>query len=97
MNPNIGRRSAYNILEEKKKTAAVQFVELNTKKNITMRQEFLYLQDVKTAININTLEERRKTKLMVLGMLKKNPNLQDLIQNLERSADLDRHRLIKLL
>jgi hypothetical protein len=37
MNPNIGKRSRYNRCEEKEKTAAVQFVELNTKKNITMR------------------------------------------------------------
>ncbi len=61
-----------------------------------MKQEYLYLVDVKTAININTLEERRKTKLMVFDMLKKNPNLQLLKHTLEKSVDLDRHIFRKI-
>jgi hypothetical protein len=97
MNPNIGKRSKYNSTEEKEKTLIVKFIEMNTKKNITMRQEYLYLEDVKKAINICTLEERRKTKLQVLSMIKKNPNLQQVIKSLEESADMDRHRLIKFM
>ncbi len=95
-NPRL-RKDTYYDKQEKEKYAVVKFVELNTKKNITITQEYMYLVDVKQAININTLEERRNTKLKVLAMLRKSSNLEAIIQSLEESADFDRHRLIKMV
>ena len=97
MNPKYNRNRNNDQEEEKDKPEVVKFVELNTKKNITIREHFLYLDDVKTAININTLEERRNIKLLIIGMLKKKKDLQAVIHNLEQSAEIDRHRLIKIL
>jgi uncharacterized protein YerC len=99
MNPKRNR-NRYHYQQTEKEVdvpAVVKFVKINTKKNITIREHYLYLDDVKTAININTLEERYKTKLMLLELLKKSRNQDTLIQKLEQSAELDRHRLIKLL
>jgi hypothetical protein len=99
MNPKRNR-NRYHYQQTEKEVdvpAVVKFVKINTKKNITIREHYLYLDDVKTAININTLEERYKTKLMLLELLKKSRNQDILIQKLEQSAELDRHRLIKLL
>ena len=71
MKPTIGKRAGLTRMEEDKKPSATRtFVEVNTHHNITMKREFMYLEDVKTAININTLEERirlRKQLKMLLG------------------------------
>jgi hypothetical protein len=83
--------------EEKERPEVVKFVELNTKSNIAIRDVHMYLDDVKLAININTLEQRIKTKYQFIELLKKSSSLQTVIQNLENSAKLDRHRLIKLI
>lgn len=52
MRPQVGKRSLYNKSreEEKQPTPTQQFVEVNTHKNIVLKSEFLYLDDVKTAI-----------------------------------------------
>jgi len=97
MNPKHRKQTDNYKEKEKEKSAVVKFVEINTKRNITIKREFLYLEDVKLAININSLEERRNTKLKILQMLKKSNNFETLIQTLEKSADLDRHRLIKMV
>ena len=95
MNPRIGRRSLYNKLEKKPKPAVVEFVERNTKKNITMKQEFLYLEDVKTAINIQHLELHIRLKRWLIGQMKTKPSHGKLITTLEKSVEQDRHRLQK--
>ena len=95
MNPRIGRRSLYNKLEKKPKPAVVEFVERNTKKNITMKQEFLYLEDVKTAINIQHLELHIRLKRWLIGQMKTEPTHGKLITILEKSVEQDRHRLQK--
>lgn len=95
MNPRIGRRSLYNKLEKRPKSAAVEFVEKNTKKNITMKQEFLYLEDVKMAINIHHLETNIKFKRWLLSEIKKSPNYQDFSELINDSIEKDRHRLQK--
>lgn len=81
--------------EDIAKREVVKFVELNTKKNITIREHYLYLDDVKTAININTLEERHQSKLKFLEILRKGDSINTIINEMEKSAELDRHRLIK--
>jgi len=95
MNPRIGRRSLYNKLEKTPKSAAVEFVERNTKKNITMKQEFLYLEDVKLAMNIHHLELNIKFKRWFLSEFKKQPNYKKLYESISESVEKDRHRLQK--
>ena len=95
MNPRIGRRSLYNKLEKKPKPAVVEFVERNTKKNITMKQEFLYLEDVKIAMNIHHLETNIRLKRWLISEIKKQPNYQKFSEIIKESIDKDRHRLQK--
>jgi hypothetical protein len=81
--------------DDKPKTKTVEFVELNTHNNITMKCDFLYLEDVKIAININHLEVSIKLKRWLLSQLMSHNNIKRLIEVLEESADKDRHRLQK--
>ena len=63
MKPTIGSRATINKRKKgKRPSASRRFVEINTHHNITMKREFLYVEDVKEAININTLEERIRLK-----------------------------------
>jgi len=80
---------------EKPKTKTVEFIELNTHNNITMKRDFLYLEDVKTAVNINHLEVSIKLKRWLLSQLNRNIDRKKLIEIMEESADKDRHRLQK--
>jgi len=80
---------------EKPKTKTVEFIELNTHNTITMKRDFLYLEDVKIAININHLEVSVKLKRWLLSQLKSHIDRNRLIEVLEESADKDRHRLQK--
>jgi len=80
---------------EKPKTKTVEFIELNTHNNITMKRDFLYLEDVKTAVNINHLELSIKLKRWLLSQLNRNIDRKKLIEILEESAEKDRHRLQK--
>ena len=80
---------------EKPKTKTVEFIELNTHNNITMKRDFLYLEDVKTAVNINHLEVSIKLKRWLLSQLKSNIDRKRLLEIMEESADKDRHRLQK--
>jgi len=95
MNPRIGKRSRYNRQEEKPKSKTVLYVELNTKKNITLKQEYLYLEDVKNALNIHHLELRVGLFRWLSSQLKKNPDNAKLIERIEQLADEDRHQLQK--
>jgi hypothetical protein len=70
-------------------------VELNTHHNITMKRKFMYAEDIPTAININTLEERIKLKKWLITQLQKNHSPQDLITLLTDSIDKGRHCLQK--
>ncbi len=95
MNPRIGRRSKYNAREEKPKPKSVAYIELNTKKNITIKQEYLYLEDVKTAMNIHHLETSIILKRWFMKELGVDPANEDLRQLLDKSIEHDRHRLQK--
>lgn len=95
MNPRIGKRSVLNLQDRKAKKKVVSFVENNSHKVIGIREEFVYLEDVKTAMNINALEQRMTTKQWILSMLEKNYEKDYLIQKISESAELDRHRLVR--
>ncbi|MBN2175403.1 MAG: hypothetical protein JW731_14825 [Bacteroidales bacterium] len=95
MNPRIGNRSQYNKSEPRQMPAAVHYVEINTKNNITLKQEYLYLEDVKTAMNIHHLETSIKMKRWMIQLLNRNAEKELIIKKLEESADNDRHMLQK--
>jgi hypothetical protein len=96
MKPTHGQRSTlYKPKEEKRSCASKQFVEVNTHHNITMKREFVFLEDVKHAININSLEERIILKRWFLAMLHKGISAEYLMGMLDDSAEKDRHRLQK--
>jgi hypothetical protein len=96
MKPSHGKRSStYYHPEEKKPSAVRTFIELNTHHNISMKREYVYIKDVKEAININTLEERIKLKRWLVKQLQACKTTEELINVLFESAEKDRHRLQK--
>ncbi len=95
MNPKHHIRSDRGNQQGKKPSAVSGFVEINMHKNIALRSEYLYLEDVKTAININTLEERIILKRWLIRQLQKNVSKEYLIQALFDSSDKNRHTLQK--
>ena len=96
MKPTHGKKSGlYTLKEEKNKTAARLFVEANTHHNISMKREYVYIEDVKAAININTLEERILIKRWLIKQLQTSKSKDELIQALFDSEEKDRHRLQK--
>ncbi len=95
MHPRIGKRSKYNTTEKKTESKAVEFIIRNTKKSITLKQEYLYLEDVKTALNIHHLEENIRLRRALLDQLKSGCRSEALIEKLENAVDHDRHRLQK--
>ena len=96
MHPRVGKRSLYNATEPKKpESKAVEFIRVNTKKSVTLKQEYLYLEDVKSALNIHHLEHNINMKRWLLGMLKEGKKTELLIRLLEESVEKDRHRLQK--
>ncbi|MCB2220715.1 MAG: hypothetical protein KQI35_09985 [Bacteroidetes bacterium] len=96
MKPTIGKRAGtFTSREEKDPLVARYFVEINTHHNISMKRKFLFVEDVHTAININTLEERLKLKKWLIAQLQKDHSQEDLINLLSDSIDKDRHKLQK--
>lgn len=95
MNPGIGKRSKYNETAKPTESSAVEFIVRNTKKSLTLKQEYLYLEDVKTALNIHHLEQHILVKRWVIGLLKANADSQKIIKVLEDSMEQNRHRLQK--
>jgi hypothetical protein len=95
MNPRIGKRSKYNAKLEKSKPKAVAYIVLNTKKNITIKQEYLYLEDVKIAMNIHHLETSILLKRWFIKEIGYDNRYNNLRQFIEKSIDQDRHHLQK--
>jgi hypothetical protein len=96
MHPRIGKRSKYNQTEKKPESKAVEFIVLNTKKSITLKQEYLYLEDVKTALNIHHLEQNIVLKRWLVGQIQTGQPTDKLVGLLEKSFEQDRHRLQKM-
>ncbi len=96
MHPRIGKRSQYNLTGRKKpESKAVEFIVRNTKKSITLKQEYLYLEDVKKAMNIYHLEQNFQLKRWFLEKLRTEADRDRLISSLERSMEEIRHQLQK--
>lgn len=96
MNPGIGKRSQINRQEKKTRAKAVEFIHRNTKKSITLKQEYLYLEDVKTALNIHHLEINIQLKKWLINLIKMDTTKERRINILEESAEKDRHKLQKI-
>lgn len=97
MRPQIGKRAKKSPTEEKPKTLAREFVENNMKKNLTIREEYLTLGDVKTAININAMEQRILVRNKIIGLINRKFTPEKLIEKLEEENHFDRHRMTRLL
>ena len=96
MKPTIGKRAGLNKRqEEKKPSASRQFVEINTHHNIVLKREFMYIEDVKEAININTLEERIRLRKWLKMRLQGSGSKAELVSLLEELIDKDGHTLQK--
>lgn len=93
MNPRVGSRaSQYVAPVEKPKTKAHLFIESRIQHNLSMKEDYLRMKDVATAINMNALEQRLTSKQKVLKLLKSNLPKEKLIEKLEEEMHIDRHR-----
>lgn len=95
MHPRIGKRSKYNETRQQANSKVVEFITHNTKKSITLKQEYLYLEDVKTAMNIYHLEQNIRMKQWFIAQIKQSVSQEKIITSLEESIENDRHRLQK--
>jgi len=94
MRKQIGKRSVKPI-PEKQKLKVVKFVEDNTQNNLALRRDHLYIEDVKAAMKINTLEQRILLRKHVLKMLNDQVPHERLRQVLLQSNEKDIHTLLK--
>jgi len=95
MHPRIGKRSKYNETHKQPESKTVEFIIRNTKKSIALKQEYLYLEDVKTALNIHHLEQHIRLKRWLIRQMKTASSPEKIISTLEKSVEQDRHRLQK--
>ena len=97
MRPQVGKRAKSSSDTEKEKTLSREFIEKNIRKNLAIREEYLPFADVKTAININAIEQRIFARNKVLYWLKENYPTSLIIEKIEEENHFDRHRLSKML
>ena len=97
MRPQIGKRAKKAEPQEKPKTLSREYVETNIRKNLTIREAYLVVEDVKTAININTIEQRILTRNKVIALIKRKYSSEKLLEQLEEENHFDRHRMTRLL
>ena len=95
MNPGIGKRSTEREPKKPHPAQVVGFIKQNTKKSITLKQEYLYLEDVKTALNIHHLEVNIRLKRWMVHQLKDACSKAQIADIIEKSMEYDRHRLQK--
>lgn len=97
MRPQVGKRSNnYNPPTVVNKTLSRKFVENKTRQNLSIGGDFLFLDDVVTAINVNALEQRMITKKKILSDINKGISVDKIKKILEVEIDLHRHHLVKM-
>lgn len=94
MRKQIGNRSV-KPSEKPSKLKVVEFVENNTQNNLALRRDHLYLEDVKSAMNINTLEQRVILRKQILRLLDEGVPSTRLRQLLLQANEKDIHLMIK--
>lgn len=97
MRSQIGKRAKKQEEKHQPKTLSREFVENNLRKSISIREEYLVLNDVKTAININAVEQRILARNNVLKLLRQKITSEKLIEIIEEQNHYDRHRMTRLL
>ncbi len=97
MRPQIGKRAQRNSKNEKEKTLSREFIENNLRKNLTIREEYLPLAAIKTAININAIEQRIFIRKKFIKLLQQGHQPKSIIQQLLEENHFDRHRMMKMI
>jgi len=97
MRPQIGKRAQRTNNPEKEKTLSREFIENNLRKNLTIREEYLPLEEIKTAININAIEQRIFVRKKIIKLLQQDLERDALIQKLLEEIHFDRHRMMKMI
>ncbi|MDZ7774487.1 MAG: hypothetical protein U5L09_02165 [Bacteroidales bacterium] len=95
MRRQIGKRAVKPEKETSGKLKVVSFVEENTQNNLVMRRDHLYLEDVKIAMNINTLEQRILLRKQILALLNNGISHDRLTQLLLQANEKDIHLMVK--
>ena len=80
---------------EKEKLEVVKYIENNVQNNLALRRDHLYLEDVKTAININTLEQRIILRKKIIDLLESELPKERIKGKVSEALEKDRHRLTK--
>jgi hypothetical protein len=97
MRPQIGKRAQQPSEQEKELTLSREFIENNLRKNLTIREEYLPLAEIKTAININAIEQRILIRKKVIKLLHQDIERDAIIQKLLEENHYDRHRMMKMI
>lgn len=95
MRRQIGKRAEKAEQEQPEKLKVVSFVEENTQHNLALRRDHLYLEDVKDAMNINTLEQRIILRKQILSLLNGKIPQERLVQLLLQANEKDIHLMVK--
>lgn len=94
MRRQIGKRSV-KPSEKPSKLKVVEFVENNTQNNLALRRDHLYLEDVKSAMNISTLEQRILLRKQIIKLMNENIPTTRLRQILLQANEKDSHLMMK--
>lgn len=94
MRRQIGKR-AQKAEEQQEKFLSVGYVKENVQNNLALRRDHLYLEDVKNAININSLEQRILLRKDILRILESDIPPSLIKQRIFRELEKDRHTLLK--
>ncbi len=97
MRPQIGKRAQKANDDEKEKTLSREFIESNLRKNLTIREEYLPLAEIKTAININAIEQRILARKKLIKLLHQDFEPDAIINKLLEENHYDRHRITKMI
>jgi hypothetical protein len=97
MRPQIGKRAQHLSGQEKEKTLSREFIENNLRKNLTIREEYLPLAEIKTAININAIEQRILVRKKLIKLLHQDIERDAIISKLLEENHYDRHRITKMI
>ena len=97
MRPQIGKRAQLTSGKEKEKTLSREYIENNLRKNLTISEEYLPLEEIKTAININAIEQRIFTRKKLIKLLHQDIQPDAIIQQLLEENHFDRHRMMKMI
>jgi hypothetical protein len=96
MRPQVGKRAnQYKAPKEKLKTKARLFIESRLKHSLALKDDYLLMRDVATAVNMNALEQRILAREQVLKLMEKKLSREKVMEKVGEMNEQDRHRLSK--